>query len=592
MQTIKYIIGLLALTLTIFLTSNNSFSENITTGNLLPNAGDGPSSLGSNQTENLNDSFGDFSTSGNVSNLNNDIETGSGEDNKIYYQGDLVGITTNSDTTTQEKLNNGITLTNKVDVQNCEHNQSGYSTCGTRSGTIDTWSTTTKILDADDNILSTSTLTRTDHSGYQGNCGGSNGGACDQETDVHIYTGSGSNQFYWEFSGTDNSNATSGLVGPNIMGALLTMTYSNIILTQEQEENIEGATEMVEEAIEEIENINWEEVETIAEAETIILEVLEIEEIKIEELPPIEEIKEIFVQEFKEMLVETNLVEEFEVALVEEQITEQEFFEEAATMVVAVFEEETGQEIVEEKPSEKMEEPNEIKQTEEKQEVKSNKPTETKTETKEEPNAEPNEPSNANSNEPTETSTTEEVVETNEETESTGQESENVSTESEVDENQETEGQEETESDGEIVQNKSDVSVKDGGKLKTKVEPDSISKKVAKIIKKLEAKLKRVDDKIKATSYVLAVTLQNLQPDMGSYLNKSIPDGQNLVGIPNDDFFDNINRIAQQQIYKDASLVAYTSNDPIAVHTQKLIDIDMKKNKVKAEIAALRSLLQ
>ena len=183
-------------------------------------------------------------------------------------------------------------------------------------------------------------------------------------------------------------------------------------------------------------------------------------------------------------------------------------------------------------------------------------------------------------------------METNEETESTGQESENVSTESEVDENKEAEGQEETESDGEVVQDESDVSVKDGETVKTKVEPDSISQKVAKIIKKLEAKLKRVDDKIKATSYVLAVTLQNLQPDMGSYLNKSIPDGQNLVGIPNDDFFDNINRIAQQQIYKDASLVAYTSNDPIAVHRQKLVNIEMNKNKVKAEIAALRSLLQ
>ena len=51
---------------------------------------------------------------------------------------------------------------------------------------------------------------------------------------------------------------------------------------------------------------------------------------------------------------------------------------------------------------------------------------------------------------------------------------------------------------------------------------------------------------------MLSVTLQNLQPNMSSYINKSIPDGKNLVGVPNDDFFDNINRIAQQQIYKAA----------------------------------------
>ena len=151
-------------------------------------------------------------------------------------------------------------------------------------------------------------------------------------------------------------------------------------------------------------------------------------------------------------------------------------------------------------------------------------------------------------------------------------------------EDTETEGQTEKESDVEAVENETDVDVKD-----RKVVTD-VSKKVARIIKKLEAKLKRVDDKIKATSYVLAVTLQNLQPDMGSYINKSMPKGPDLVGIPNDDFFDNINRIAQQQIYKDANLAAYTSNDPIAVQTRLLTEIENKKNQLKAEIAALRSI--
>ena len=211
--------------------------------------------------------------------------------------------------------------------------------------------------------------------------------------------------------------------------------------------------------------------------------------------------------------------------------------------------------------------------------------TETNTPKEEEPNA-----TTTNEN-TTETSTTEETLESNEETTDTRQESEAVSSESEMDENTETEGQEKTESDGEIVQNKSDVSVKERGSIKTKADVD-IGKKVARIIKKLEAKLKRVDDKIKATSYVLSVTLQNLQPNMSSYINKTIPDGRNLVGVPNDDFFDNINRIAQQQIYKDASLNAYTSNDPIAVHNRLLVEIDSKKRDLKAEIAALRSLLK
>ncbi len=181
-------------------------------------------------------------------------------------------------------------------------------------------------------------------------------------------------------------------------------------------------------------------------------------------------------------------------------------------------------------------------------------------------------------------------MESNEETTDTRQESEVVSNESEMDENTETEGQEKTEGDGEIVQNESDVSVKERGTIKTKTDID-IGKKVARIIKKLEAKLKRVDDKIKATSYVLAVTLQNLQPDMGSYINKRIYNNQaNLVGVPNDDFFDKINILEQQQIYKDANLNAYASNDPIAVRARLLTEIESKKNQLKAEIAALRSI--
>jgi len=231
------------------------------------------------------------------------------------------------------------------------------------------------------------------------------------------------------------------------------------------------------------------------------------------------------------------------------------------------MEETTNEEIITESPKEEVE-----------------TSTETNTPKEEEPNA-------TTTEQTTETSTTEETLESNEETTTPGQESETVSNESEMDENTETEGQEEKKGDGEIVQNKSDVSVKERGTVKTKVDSD-IGKKVAKIIKKLEAKLKRVDDKIKATSYVLAVTLQNLQPDMGSYINKRLPDGKNLVGVPNDDFFDNINRIAQQQIYKDASLNAYTSNDPIAVHNRLLVEIDMKKQTLRAELAALRSLLK
>jgi len=391
------------------------------------------------------------------------------------------------------------------------------------------------------------------------------------------------------------------------------------------------------EAIEDFETVELLPITFLPEVE---LEIIVEDDFGFEEIP----FEEFIVESFETFLDTNDLTMDFQQELIIEDITEQEFFEELSDQMieelggdmVAMFEDVppvmTDQEMndfveanpdmiefadentivlrppgdmndtmpdmeeVKEEPIEditvadagdsakpNMEEtPNEEVITDSpKEEVETSTETTPK---EEEPNATTNEST-------TETSTTEETLESNEETTDTRQESEVVSNESEMDENTETEGQEKTEGDGEIVQNESDVSVKERGTIKTKTDID-IGKKVARIIKKLEAKLKRVDDKIKATSYVLSVTLQNLQPNMSSYINKSIPDGKNLVGVPNDDFFDNINRIAQQQIYKDASLNAYTSNDPIAVHNRLLVEIDSKKRDLKAEIAALRSLLK
>jgi len=326
----------------------------------------------------------------------------------------------------------------------------------------------------------------------------------------------------------------------------------------------------VEDAVKDFEEVKIVSVDTKIEIKD---DLGEFEEVKFEE----------FVEmQFTSFIEENNLVEDFKEELKVEGISEEQFFEELGNEMMEEIGEEMMTEITElnepEMEEPKMEETNEeVIEEKPTEEVIEEKPTNTKTE--EEPNATSNENEST-----TETSTTEETLETNEETESTGQKDEDVSTESEVAEDTEAEGQTETEDSAETVEGETDVDVKDES-----IKSD-ISKKVARIIKKLEAKLKRVDDKIKATSYVLAVTLQNLQPDMNSYINKSMPKGPNLVGVPNDDFFDNINRIAQQQIYKDASLNAYTSNDPIAVQTRLLNEIENKKNQLKAEIAALRSI--
>ena len=583
----KFIIGLILLTLTTFQISPSK-AETATSGNLLPNAGAGQSNY-QNQTDAFSpDKVGmgqGFTMDSGIQTFNNELEA-KGE-GIISDSGTLVGITTttqsgNSHTTTTTSLDGGVTLNSISEVQNCEWVGSSYQ-CGQANlggGQRDTYTNTIKILDENNNVLSITTFTRNNDAGYYGNT--------HTYTDTATHTGTGARNFNWEWKGTDGSNTShTSSIGPNLLGASLTATLLDITYTpisEETTEQLEETNELLEEAqleletlIEELEEVNLEQLEELQMEELTMLP--QFEELHIEEIK-MEEVAVIFEEKFKEILVETNLVEEFQTALVEENLTEEEFFEEVGSMMEEELIEMAPpkeEEITMKPPEEKNEEVIEEKPTEE---VIEEKPTNTKTE--EEPNA------TSNANESTETSATEEVVETNEETESTGQKDEDVSTESEVAEDTETEGSEKETDTAEAVEDETDVDVKEG-KIVTK-DPD-IGKKVEKIIKKLEAKLKRVDDKIKATSYVLAVTLQNLQPDMGSYINKRIYNNQaSLVGVPNDEFFDKINILEQQQIYKDANLNAYASNDPIAVRARLLTEIESKKNQLKAEIAALRSI--
>ena len=193
----------------------------------------------------------------------------------------------------------------------------------------------------------------------------------------------------------------------------------------------------------------------------------------------------------------------------------------------------------------------------------------------------------------TETERTDEAVETentleaNEETtEPDRQENKPISSKSEMAEDKETEGQKEKESPSEVVEGKTNVSIKN--RKITSADIDSIGKKVQKIIEKITAKIKRVDQQIAATSYIISKALNQMAPDLSSYQNKSLNGGNMPDG--NLELFQTINILQQQQIYKDASLAAYSNNDPIAVHRSNLITVQSKINTLQAEISALKSL--
>ena len=193
----------------------------------------------------------------------------------------------------------------------------------------------------------------------------------------------------------------------------------------------------------------------------------------------------------------------------------------------------------------------------------------------------------------TETERTDEAVETentleaNEETtEPDRQENKPISSKSEMAEDKETEGQKEKESPSEVVEGKTNVSIKN--RKITSADIDSIGKKVEKIIAKITAKIKRVDQQIAATSFIISKALNQMAPDLSSYKNKSLNGGNMPDG--NLELFQTLNILQQQQIYKDASLAAYSNNDPIAVHRSNLITVQSKINTLQAEISALKSL--
>lgn len=577
MQVINFISLVIVLTLTTFL--NVSKAETATSGNLLPNAGDGRSNP-QNQTSTLDNtgSGSGFTIDSGITTWSNELEAnGTGT---VSATGSLENITTttqsgNSHTTTTTSLDGGVTLNSSTEIQNCEWSGSSYQ-CGNARPARDSFSTTIRILGENNNVLASTSITRNNDAGYNNNTY--------TYTDTVTHNDTGARKWDWQWQGIDGANTSNNSPdGPNLLGAALTATlldidYSSVSEETEEEiefanEQLESSQETIEAAIEKIEQINLtqlEEIETFEFAPQLI-EIEEIETLKIEEI----EFKALFEVNFKTILKEENLIEEFGTALIEENLTEEEFFEEATNMIMeelkpmpmikeennvsSMTEPKVEEEIIEETPTE------EVKNEEIKEE---------------EPNAITEKPTN-------ETVKTEETMDTNEETtEPEGQESEVVSNESEVVEDKETEGQEEKASAGEVVEDETTISVKN--RKVTTTDIDSIGKKVEKIIARITAKLKRVDQQLAATSYILSKSISEMAPDLTSYKNKKLNGGSMPDG--NLELLQTINILEQQQIYKEASLNAYISNDPIAVQMNALARVSTRINTLQAEIAALKSL--
>lgn len=577
MQRLSFIILCTVLILTTF-QIRVSKAETATSGNLLPNAGDGVNTNVQNPNSTIDgiDSSTGFTLNGitDFSSNYNELEAqGTGT---VSASGSLLNITTTKETggsftTTADSLDGGVTLNATTEVQNCEWSGSSYQ-CGQATNGRDSYTTTIKILDTNDNILSITTLTRNNDAGYRGN--------------THTYTDSvtstitGSRKWDWEWKGVDGNNpSATGAVGPNLVGASLTATLLDITytpITEETEEQLEDtneqlelANEDIEDMIEELEQINLTQLEEL-QFETPILQEIEIEEIKLEELAIA------FEETFKEILIEENLIEEFETALIEESLTEEEFFEEMTNIIEEEFEE-----LMPMPTAMKEEEIIEMEVTEEEITNEEEVATEELEETKQEENVkqeevkeEETETSNAN------TETNAKTEDTSEESMENEQEGETSSEESTMDENTEAEGSETETNNEEAVDDEAA-----GDDRQENDEIDSVNVKVKRIIAKLEKTLKNVDDQVKAVQYVTLKGIQSSGADLSSYKVQM----QDTVKLNdgNPDFFNQLN-IQQEQIYKDKSLNAYTNNDPISIKQTELQRIDIEKKQLLLELKILR----
>ena len=579
---IKLLIGSLTILTLTTLVSVNSFGETATSGNLLPNAGDGVNTNAQNSNSTIDgiDSSSGFTLNGITDYSSNYNELEAQGTGTVSASGSLVNITTTKQsggthTTTETSLDGGVTLNATTEVQNCEWSGSSYQ-CGQATSGRDSFQTTIKILDGSNNTLAITTFNRNNDAGYRQNT--------HTYTDTATHTGTGARNWDWEWKGIDgNSPNSNSPVGPNLLGAALTATLLDINytpITEETEEEIELAEEIIELAQEDLataitllEEIQFEQL-TELELETPLLQELEIEIKEIE----IEEFEEIFISNFKEIMIEENVMETFETALIEEGLTEEEFFEETTTMVIEVLKEEFE---MEETNTFKEELNEETAMTEETQmeEVKEE-------EIKEEEIKEESKQEESNETITTETNSNEEVKEESNEATEERESGESVSNESEVAEDKETEGTKEEETDGENVE---DEAVESDEREVVSVKENSIGVKVQKVLDKVLSKLKRVDQKLQAIQMVTSQGITSGEADLSGYINKRIYKNQvALNGIPDPEFFQNLNILEQQQIYKDANLAAYTNNDPIAVKQEILQEIKVDKERLLLEIKMLK----
>jgi hypothetical protein len=568
-------------------------ADSITTGNLLPNAGDGVD-WGSTSTEQINPG----NSSGTVSNgttLNGfDVTCPASQANcgyKYSVGGDFEvtgtatlsvdGIALTNNTRTQEMLDNGITLNSYIDVANCD---SQPGNCEGRSGNADSHTVTIQLKDLSGNVLSTTTQTRTEIVGFQGNCNGypgSNSGGqaanCGQYNDQVIYNNHGSNKVDWSWNGTDNNTGSGQRGGPNLLGAALTMTYDDTVLNQDASDSLD----QVQDDLGDLDNQVFDDVQEFFFEEQFTFD----EEPQFEmEMPmdmPMEtfQFADEFVEEFfmemdqefmmepegmeltngpmvlfaddammDEMYEESNeIVATFLPMMMPDE--EEEMIEEEPTMITESFPQE---EMIQEKPAMVTESfPQEEEMMEEEM-------LEEPTEMAEEEMIE---------EEPTEMAEEESVeekpakmVQTKDEKKKEVKEKKLVSK----------------------TAKKSVVQTKKIKEQKAIQQKKALVKNLAKIMDKVDKDIKNISKNLAVKNIIKMQAMTGDQVSLNTYANTQFYKQKDI-------YLDQLNLIDNRLIYADKSLATYIQNDKMEIKARKLMEINSRKQQLLIELEVLKN---
>ncbi len=589
--------------------THTTSAEEITTNNLLPNAGDGVD-WNSSSTDQINPG-----SSGYVSNnatMNGFTVTCPTSQSNCGYKHNVGGdfevtgtatlsvddIALTNNTRTQEMLDNGITLNNYIDIANCDHEAGN---CEGDSGNTDSHTITIKLKDSSGTVLSTTTQTRTDIDGFKGNCNGyptsSSAGVsanCGQYNDKVIYNNTGSNKVDWSWSGTDNNTGTASRGGPNLLGAKLTMTYDNTVLDTETStalDNVEEALEDLQEEVfeefffeEETFTFNEEpqfemempmEMETFTFAEEFIEEFfMEIEEeffteegVSFEDGPMItfanEEMMEEIYEESNEIVATflPMVSQEEEFSSEESFVTEDgpifmESTEDGETFSTETFQEEEMME----------EEPPMMTETFQEEEMIEEEPAMAETFQEEES-----------------TEMAEEEMIEEENTEMAEEEAVEEKPTKMVEASNEEEKEEikEEKSDSETPK-KSTVQTKKLAKQKEIRQKKAIVKNLARIMDKVDKDIKDISKNLAVKNIIKMEAMTSEQASLNAYANTQFYKPKNI-------YLEQLPIFDTRLIYADKSLATYIQNDKIEIKARKLGELNLKKQQLLYELEMLKN---